>query len=152
MRTTRLASLAVILAAGCGGSSADPQEVADDLAASLCDLSFRCCTAGEVHYFLGHYVTPGECAPRLVNSANLDPSFSFSLGLFEETGVFLPNLAALDQAVEDGRTTVDRDQVDLCIDKINAIECNALVTEPEVCVPPELGVEDPCDPLLMFDG
>ena len=152
MRPIRLASLAVILAAGCGGSSADPQEVADDLAAALCDLSFRCCTEGEVHYFLGHYVTPGECAPRLVNSANVDPSFSFSLGLFEETGVFLPNLAALDQAVEDGRTTVDRDQVDLCIEKINAIECNALVTEPEVCVPPELGVEDPCDPLLMFDG
>ena len=151
MRTTRLALLVATLA-GCGGSSADPQEVADDLATALCDLSFRCCTAGEVHFFLGHYVTPEECPDRLVNSANLDPSFGFSLDLFEESGVFLPNLAALDQAVEDGRTTVDRDQVDACIAKINAIECNALEEEPDMCVPPELGVDDPCDPLLMFDG
>jgi hypothetical protein len=151
MRTTRLALLTLTLA-GCGGSSADPQEVADDLAVALCDLSFRCCTSGEVHYFLGHYVTPADCADRLVNSANLATSFAFSLDLFEESGVFLPNLAALDLAVEDGRTEVDRDQVDLCIDKIAAVECNALEEEPQVCVPPELGIEDPCDPLLMFDG
>ena len=151
MRTTRLALLAVLTSA-CGGSSADPQEVADDLAAALCDLSFRCCTAGEVHYFLGHYVTPDECPGRLVNSANIATSFSFSLALFEESGVFLPNLAALDQAVEDGRTTVDRDQVDACIEKLQGIECNAIEEEPDMCVPPELGVEDPCDPLLMFDG
>src|SRR4029079_16009780 len=98
MRATRLALCAALLA-GCGGSSADPKEGADDLAGALCDLSFRCCTAGDVHYFLGHYVTPDDCADRLVNSAQVNTAFSFSLGLFEDTGVFLPNLAALDEAV-----------------------------------------------------
>jgi hypothetical protein len=151
MRTTRLALLAVCLSA-CGGSSADPQEVADDLAVALCELSFRCCTTGEVHYFLGHYVTAEDCADRLVNAASVQTAFSFSLELFEESGIFLPNLAALDQAVEDGRTTVDRDQVDACLEKLQAVECNALEAEPDMCVPPELNVDDPCDPLLMFDG
>jgi hypothetical protein len=151
MRTTRFALLAALFA-GCGGSSADPQEVAEDLAGALCDLSFRCCTTGEVHYILGPYVTQEDCAARLVNSANLNTSLSFSLDLFEEGGVFLPNLAALDEAVEDGRTEVDRDQVDACIEHLQQIECNALEEEPTMCIPPERDVEDPCDPLLMFDG
>ena len=156
MRTTRLALLA-LMASACGGSSADPQEVADDLAVALCELSFRCCTSGEVHYFLGHYVTPEDCSDRLVNAASVQTFFvSDDIPLFDsdgsQVGVLLPNLAALDQAVEDGRTTVDRDQVDACIEKLQAIECNALEVDPEVCVPPELNVDDPCDPLLMFDG
>jgi len=152
MRTTRLALLASLVVAGCGGSSADPQEVADDLAGALCDLSFRCCTAGEVHYYLGPYVTQADCADRLVNAASINTGFNFSLELFEETGVFLPNLAALDEAVEDGRTSVDRDQVDACIEHLQQIECNALEEEPDMCIPPELNVDEPCDPLLMFDG
>jgi hypothetical protein len=144
--------IAAALASACGGSSADPDAVAEDLAQELCDLSFRCCSRGEVNFYLGPYVGQDDCADRLVNSASLAPAVNINLVMFENVAVFLPNLHALDQAVADGRTTVDRDAVDGCIDYLSALECNAPIEEPTECIPPELGAPLPCDPRLMFRG
>ena len=152
MRTTRLGLLAAALSAACGGSSADPDAVAEDLAQELCDLSFRCCSRGEVNFFLAPYVTEDDCVDRMVNQANLASVADLSLDQFENVIVALPNLHALDQAVADGRTTVDRDAVDACIDYIGEIECNAPPEELTECVPPVLLDELPCDPRRMFKG
>ena len=152
MRSIRLGMLAAALSAACGGSSADPDEVASDLAGELCDLSFRCCSRGEVNYFLAPYVTEDDCVDRLVNSANLSSAVNIDLAMFENVAVFLPNLHALDQAVADGRTQVDRDAVDACMEYIGGIECNAPPEELTECVPPEILDDLPCDPRLMFKG
>ncbi|HLU66938.1 MAG TPA: hypothetical protein VKZ63_11720 [Kofleriaceae bacterium] len=139
------------MSAACGGS-ADPQAAAEDLATELCDLSFRCCTRGEVNFYLGHYVGPEDCADRLVNSASLSSNLVINLSMFENVAVFLPNLRALDQAVKDGRTKVDSDAVDACVEFLRGVQCNALEEEAEVCTPPEIIEDHPCDPSVMFRG
>lgn len=155
MTSTRLAwfGAAALAATACGGSSADPEEVAEDLAAEVCDLSFRCCTRGEVNFFLGPFVEDEEnCVDRLVQSANVSNIAFLGNIAFGDATVILPNLHALDQAVNDGRTEVDRDAVDECIAYLQEFECNELVEPPLECIPPELNPPDPCDLREMFHG
>lgn len=154
MQSMALVLGGVLAAAACGSpSSADPRQAAEELAVALCDLSFRCCTAGEVGYHLGHYVTEDDCAERLITAASLQPAVTLQLPMLESVGLVLPNLSVLDQAVADGRTVVDSEQVAACLDFLQSYECSAMVDEPAMCVRSDLEAPGhPCDPRLLFDG
>src|SRR5688572_13181012 len=80
MRSIRFGLLGAALSAACGGSSADPDTVAEDLAHQICELSFRCCSRGEVNFYLGPYVDQDDCVDRLVNVASLG-TLEFNLGV-----------------------------------------------------------------------
>lgn len=151
MKTMRYAFLSLALTAtACGGP--EPEDVAKDLATEICELSFRCCTGGEVGYHFGPFVTSEDCADRLTNSASLADELTRNIEMFENIHFRVPNLHALSRAVGEGRTEVDEDAVDACLEYLRSTECNALEEIPDVCVPPELLPVNPCDPEVLFRG
>jgi hypothetical protein len=124
------------------------------LATSICDLAFRCCTQGEINYFLGPYVQGDSCEERLVNAAALQSAVSFNLQLDEQVSIQLPNLGALEQANADGRGTVSHSGVSECIAYLAELSCAVPEEEEEEgCIPPEPPPEaTPCDEDNLFIG
>ena len=140
---------------GCGDSSAN--SVAEDLAQTVCDYAFGCCTRGETDFLLGPYVLESDCADRLVNSAAIASRAQIDLSAMTSAAdvtIELPNLGELQRAIDDGRTRVKRGGVDACISFIEGLGCNELVeVDPvEGCVVPEPPEETPCQIELMLEG
>ena len=153
MRTRVGALLLVVCVGGCGGSSADAAGTA--LSAALCDLAFRCCSTGEVHYYLGPYTDAGNCRDRLLNSASIAPGVVLGLSPLGSASVALPNLAFLDRAVHEGRVSVRQDGLDACIAYLGNLACNQPPPPPMPsmeCAPPPSPMPSPCELDLLFEG
>ncbi len=150
MRRTYLAwsvkLLSVLAFAGCAPPNVEP--TARELAESVCELSFRCCDRGEIDYYLGPFVTDeADCAERLVTSAGT--ATTVLLGIEALGGsVNLPNLEALEEAIESGRVRVDQDAVAECATLIRTAMCNEPPAEP----PPPIEGCNPAIPEPLPEG
>jgi hypothetical protein len=149
-----LAALAVAATlTGCGDDSAG-SDVARQLATSMCDLAFDCCTTDERNLVLGHFVTEDTCVDRLVTSATIAPAAILDdLALLGAAAV-LPNLRALDQAISRGRIGVDKDALEACVEYLSSLPCATALDdeEDEGCRPPEPVEDFPCDGRALFIG
>jgi hypothetical protein len=130
-------TLGVPLLGGCSGQLMG-EEAATDLAQSICDLAFRCCTPNEVDFYLSPFVTPEDCAERLVASASLSTTATFSVPIGGATVTF-PNVYALDRAIKDDRVRIRRSALRACLAQIDELTCNM---EP---------VDEPVDPIEGCD-
>ena len=153
-------TLLVFAAASC---SEDEQKSAGSSAPSLlqlsqalCDLSMRCCDRGEVNFYLGSYVSPDNCAPRLMDAVRRSSMVLAGAGPFESIGTAIPNLGALDEAVADERGSIDPAALEACVAYLGEQPCNAPEEEPvdpDACVRLEPVEDDlPCDPRKLFIG
>lgn len=123
------------------------------LATALCDLAYRCCTQGEINYYLGPYVQDDDCEERLLRATQLESSLGFSLQLSEQVSLDLPNLGALEQANLEGRGTVSEQDVADCIAYLEGLDCAMEEEEQAGCVPPDPPPEEtPCDADNLFIG
>ena len=155
-----VASLAAASAVACGEetksaptSSVTP--MAGELTKGVCDLSFRCCSRGEINYLLGPYVRDDDCEDRLVTAATLATSKTIDLEDILGVRIEVPNVAALDRAAKDGRGNIDRAGLNACLAYLQELACNAPEEEedPDGCVPPDPPPEPtPCDPENLFKG
>lgn len=148
-----LGAVAAVWIGGCS-SSTSVEPTAEELAASVCELSFRCCDRGEVSWYLGPYVRDETCVERLLRAGELRPSTPVDLEPILGDPLVLPNLAALDRALNTERVKVDKDALEACLLFLAEQECNSPLEEvdPEACIPPEPPEESPCDPDLLFEG
>jgi hypothetical protein len=138
----RLACIALASACLAWGCSADPmraEPAAQQLAEAICDLGFRCCNEGEIHYYLSPFVSQEDCADRLVQSATLDPMPTFSVPI-GGASITLPNVHALDLAIKDDRIRINRDALEECVVLLRGLTCNEEDEEEDE--------EEGCDPTL----
>jgi hypothetical protein len=146
-----LGAMGLQLVMGCSTSTQLSEPRAREIAQAVCDFGARCCSAGERAYYLGPFVGEGDCADRMVDSAALDTEPSFGFG--PSARVYLPNLAALDRALRDGRVHLNRAAFDACIDWMEQQECSvpSPMIDEDVCDPPAVE-ESPCDVDLIVEG
>jgi hypothetical protein len=127
-----------------------------ELLESACDLSLRCCSRGEVDYYLGPWVDEDSCADRLFDLATVSGAAVIdlaSLAGITDVSLVIPNLAALDQAVQEGRVVVDEEAVDACRDHLQSVACNEAEGSSEGCEPlPPPPADSPCDLEDLFVG
>lgn len=143
----------VIVVVGCSSSPPRSESQALELAEAVCGFVSRCCTIGEMGYYLGPFVEPADCAERLVEAAALDVSASFGGIPFAQ--VNLPNLAALDRALREGRVRLDRAAVNACVAWLEERACNGPSPgddERELCGPVAPAPLVPCDAALLVEG
>ncbi len=154
-----VATLLLPFASSCG--SAKHQQVTpsvESLAQAACSFAYRCCQAGEVAYYLQPFVTEDNCAERILDATEDTGQVDFTLSAFPGLAVVIPNAAALDRAVNDGRTSIDSKALQACTDYLSTLACNAppvaaVNAVPAVCTPPTPPVDDtPCDPTKIFIG
>lgn len=130
--------------------------VVQNLATSVCDLAFRCCTRGEVSHYFGPFYDAKSCPARLMSHSAQEPSSQLDLEFLLGIKMLLPNLGALEQANLDGRGTVNAAGVQACIDYLNKLACPAWVEPPAddgKCHPPKAAPEPtPCEPSKLFSG
>lgn len=149
MTNVRIAALAAVLIVNSAACVDDVESDARELVDEICDLTFRCCSRGEVDLFFGPFVDRDSCAERLQNSANLAAYTVVALP-FENAAVSVPNLAVLQRAVDEGRADIDEDALAECLDLLGQLECNgpladAPAEEPDGCEPPPEPVDSPCN-------
>lgn len=131
-----------------------------ELLEEVCSVSLRCCSRGEVDYFHGPYVDAENCAERLFDQTSrsaLGGVLLSELDDFGTGGVLVPNLGALDQAVQEGRTTVDLAALEVCKEHLGGLGCNEPLEEEDEEVtgcqpPPPPAEENPCDARKLFVG
>lgn len=133
---------------------------------TICSSAFRCCTQGEVGWYIGTFLTADNCADRLSEAIAVDPVASFNandlvgpgghaVGKLAELSVLVPNLGALDRAVRDGRTTIDAGALAKCEKFLKTVECNKPVPKQTKtsCQPlPEPPPPGDCDPKRIYIG
>lgn len=124
---------------------------------SMCDVSLRCCSRGEVDYYHGPYVDAENCVDRLFEQASRTTIAGVPFSELQEPGtaVYVPNLGALDQAVQDGRTKIDAAALEACQEHLADLACNepAAEEEAEGCQPtPAAPEETPCALDKLFVG
>lgn len=137
-----------------------PQQVSpqlEEIFEAICDLSFRCCTRGEIDYFVAPYVDEASCVDRLMGQAALTPVAATDLsalaGLGEST-IIIPNLGALDEAARDFRLFARTNAISECAAYIASLECNEPESDDdEACTPPPPPADEtPCDLDKLFSG
>jgi hypothetical protein len=151
--------VAVLLPLGGCPSSQPARPAAQEIAQAVCDTAFRCCARNEMDYYFGPFVESDNCADRFVHAASLADTSVIGPGSMLEGIVALPNLAVLDHAISEGRTSVRSEEFEACIEHLNKLKCDAFKPpEPPpplgVCVPPvDLPeISTPCDLELVFEG
>lgn len=157
MRRTGWLVLVGALGAVCvGGCSSSPtvEPTAEALATSVCDLGFRCCDRGELDWFLGPYVAQETCVERLLRAGELRAATPVDLEPVLGEPLQLPNLAALDRALNSGRVKVDDEALETCLAFLDDHACNEPLegVDADGCVAPEPPEESPCEPELLFEG
>lgn len=135
----------------CTSPSTHPGAAAE-LATSVCDLAYRCCNSSETAYLLGPFVTPEDCPVRLVRDGELSPGAVFGVVAEAHPGITVPNLAALDRAIESGRISVDDGALSECLTSLEEVGCNTPPEDPggplpELCPRPPMEEEED-DPRL----
>ena len=151
--------LAVSAATACGDDSegapgsisVEPQ--VDQLATAVCDLAFRCCGSGEIGWYLGPWINAANCVDRFVQHASLSADASIDLQETLGTQLQVPNVGALSRAVSDGRTKVDAEALQACVDYLQGVECNQFRrAQGRLCPAGSPLGNTPCDPELIFLG
>jgi len=153
-----LAAFGGLLFGACEVKQAPAEPQMEEVIAAFCDLAYTCCEENEAAYFLGPYVLPEECTSRLMETASVSPITNLDLsalaGLRAGT-LLIPNLPALNEAVQDGRVEISREGLDACKAYLADGDCNEY-EEPEVavgCQPPTVPEETgPCAPGKLFIG
>lgn len=166
MRRTIQALVLPVLAAFCGvvacgggdesaGGSA-PVDLAPkytELSQHVCDLAFRCCTRGEVSWYLAPYIDAAGCPGRFVEHAALSSTASIDLEQVLGVHVRVPNLGAASRAVSEGRVQIDEAALVTCFAYLQNLPCNKYEEKPEGCVPPDPPPDEtPCEPEKIFIG
>lgn len=139
--------------------SAQPEPaspIVRELLDSACDLALRCCSRGEIDYYLGPWVDAQSCTDRLFDLASVSAAAVIdlaSLAGITDTSLLVPNLAALDHAVQEGRVIVDEEAVDACREHLASIACNMPDPMDVACKPLPVPAEDsPCALDRLFIG
>jgi hypothetical protein len=105
-----------------------------DFVKTICSAAFRCCTQGEVGWYIGTFLTEKNCTDRLSQAVAVEPASSFdandligeqAIGKLAQLSVLVPNLGALDRAMREGRTILDTAQLSKCQQFLKTVECNA---------------------------
>jgi hypothetical protein len=121
-----------------------------------CDLSLHCCSRGEVDWYLGPYVDANSCADRMFDLATRSHAATLDLASvagLSDVALLFPNLAALDQAAEEGRVILDEEAFAACRSHLTDLGCNEPEQAAEGCQPlPPLPEESPCDARRLFVG
>jgi hypothetical protein len=157
LNLVRVSAPAVIAAVALGGvacfDGGDASKTTEDLAAAMCDATFRCCERGEVDFFLGPFVDETNCIERLTRRAEIGTAAVIAAP-FEGAAVVVPNIGVLQGAINDGRVAIDGAALNACIELLEGLSCNELIEEPEIegCQVPEPEEENPCDPTLIVIG
>lgn len=153
-----LAAVGGLLFGACDQKQAPAEPQIEEVIEAYCDLAYTCCEDAETDYFVGPYVLPGECTSRLMEAASLSAATQFDLsdlaGLRTDT-LIIPNLPALNEAVQDGRTVISREGLDECKEYLSKNDCNEYVEPEDVdgCQPPpEPEPPGPCAPQNLFIG
>lgn len=163
-----LSSLSVLPAlASCGSDNQAYAPITPsvlDFVKTICGAAFRCCTQGEVGWYIGTFLTADNCVDRLSRAVSVEPAASFDatqlvgeqpIGDLAQLSLLVPNLGALDRAVRDGRTTIDAASLAGCQKFLKDVQCNqpAPTETSHACkalpVPPDRG---PCDPSKIYIG
>lgn len=135
MRSTLALGVLMALVGGCDAGVTHSAEVAQ-LAEEVCDAAYRCCDPGEAAYVLGPFVTPEDCADRVVRSGELSPVVVLGVISAAYPGIALPNFAALDRALSNGDMRVDGEAFSACVDDLRTSPCPAPPEEiPDVDAP-----------------
>jgi hypothetical protein len=141
------------------GEPVDPNPASPSVRTLLqaaCDLGLRCCDRGEVDYFLGPWVDEESCTDRLFDLATVSTAAAIdlaSLAGLSDVSLVVPNLAALDQAAQEGRVVVDEAAIDACRDHLRNVTCNVAEATDSGCQPlPPPPEESPCDLHKLFVG
>src|SRR6478735_2016752 len=153
-----LATTAGLLFGACDVKQAPAEPQIEEVIEAYCELAYTCCEDHEADYFVGPYVLPEECTSRLMEAASVSGVTSLDLmalaGLREGT-LLIPNLPALNEAVQDGRTVISREGLDACKEYLAEGGCNEYA-EPEIvegCQAPEPPEPaGPCAPANLFIG
>src|SRR5688572_22152101 len=75
-----------------------------DFVKTICSAAFRCCSQGEVGWYIGTFLTAENCADRLSQAVAVEPAQSFNAntvigsqatGPLAQLSVLVPNLGAL---------------------------------------------------------
>jgi hypothetical protein len=126
-----------------------------ELFEAACDLALRCCSRGEVDYFLGPWIDEESCTDRLFDVATVSGAAIIdlaSLAGLSDVSLLVPNLAALDQAVQEGRVVVDEEALAECRAHLGGVGCN-VAEDTDGCQPlPSPPEESPCDLDNLFVG
>jgi hypothetical protein len=141
------------------GEPVDPNPASPlvrELLDSACSLGLRCCTRGEVDYFLGPWVDAQSCTDRLFDLATVSGAAVIdlaSLAGLSDVSLLVPNLAALDQAVQEGRVVVDEEALEACREHLASLPCNQAEATDAGCEPlPPPPVDSPCELDKLFVG
>src|SRR6185503_18647176 len=132
-RTSSLVAISFLLGpafAACGKADEAARHApitgtAEDFAGVLCEFAFRCCSQGEVGYFVAPFINPYNCKERLFDAALAPSAVGLSIPAFQGLTVTIPNIGALDRAVRDGRTVIDATALKACTDYLKNLGCNA---------------------------
>lgn len=131
---------------------------------TICSTAFRCCTQGEVGWYIGTFLTEDNCADRLSEAVAVDPVASFdandlighqAIGDLAQVSVLVPNLGALDRAVREGRTTIDAAALSKCEKFLKGVKCNQpppKETKKSCQALPEPPEPGDCDPKRLYIG
>ncbi len=151
-----------LLAGACDVTRAPAEPQVEDLLTAVCDLAFDCCDQGEAAYYLGPYVLPDDCASRMIEASSLSGSFPINLAALaglRQGQLTVPNLPALNEAVQAGSVVIDETALTECIDYLSTQNCNEPVEDDDedepvaTCVPPTVSEEDsPCETSKIFIG
>jgi len=155
---TLLAACGGLLFGACEVKQAPAEPQIEEVFEAFCDMTFTCCEEVEAGYFVGPYVLPSECTSRMMEFASVSPVTAIDLTLvagLRMGDLLIPNLPALNEAVQDGRTVISREGLDECKEYLGSGDCNEYVEpeplegcQPAVPAPPP----GPCDPSNLFIG
>ena len=144
-------SAAIVVGCTASPRSAEPQAL--ELAEAVCAFASRCCTLGEMQFYIGPFVEQADCAERLVDAAALDTSATF--GGVPGAQVSLPNLNVLDRAIKEGRVRLNRGAIDACVAWLNEQSCNSAhppFVDGVRCGPPAPITLSPCHVTALVEG
>jgi hypothetical protein len=154
-------------AVSCGKDDQTYTPITPDIVAfvkTICGAAFKCCTQGEVGWYIGTFLTAENCTERLSEAVSVEPVASFDAtqlvgeqptGELASLSVLVPNLGALDRAVRDGRTVVDAGALAGCEKFLRGVQCNApapKATSKDCKALPEPPPPGACDPKKIYIG
>lgn len=166
--TLILSSFLVLpMAASCGSDEQPYAPVTPSIlefVKTICSAAFRCCSQGEVGWYIGTFLTEENCTDRLSQAVALGPAASFDAndvigeqanGKLSQLSVLVPNLGSLDRAMRDGRTTIDSAALAKCEKFLKDVACNAPPEKDpdKTCKAlPEPPPPGDCDPTKIYIG
>ena len=125
----------------------------ESLASAVCDVAYRCCSSGELAFYLGPFMTQESCSERFAHVLEVSQSSGVG-GEVRGSGLSVPGLAAINEAVRQGRVALKPGAVQACREYLESLPCNEPEPDPEPgCHPPEPPPElSPCHPRNLLEG